>query len=121
MYLLLALLFVKHFLCDYPLQTPYMLRKVRPKGWFVPLTSHAFVHAFFTFCILLLFTDIVFAFLIFIAEFCAHWAIDYWKAQRARAEFGSRQFWNYLGLDQMLHNLTYLAIIFCYSLYMAGF
>lgn len=37
---------VKHFLCDYPLQGPYMLRKFLPGwGFFLPLLAHAGVHA----------------------------------------------------------------------------
>lgn len=120
MYLLLALLFIKHFLCDFYWQTPYMLKKAAAKGWFWPLTLHVAVHAVVTFVIMLLFTDAAFALIMFAAEFAIHWAIDYWKAQKAKAEFNSRAFWNYLGLDQMLHNMTYLAMIFWYSLYMAG-
>ncbi|EDL3592086.1 DUF3307 domain-containing protein [Salmonella enterica subsp. enterica serovar Newport] len=123
MYLLLALLFVKHFACDYPLQSQWMLQKAAKKGWAFPLTAHAALHGWFTFFIvnmMMLAGDPGFALLMGLADFCAHWAIDYWKAQRTSAEFGSRRFWNLLGFDQLLHNLTYLAIIFCYSLYMAG-
>lgn len=123
MYLLLALLFIKHFACDYPFQTPWMLNKSAKKGWAFPLTIHAALHGWMTYMIVVFMTvaaDPVFALLMGLIDFCAHWAIDYWKAQRTSAEFGSRKFWNYLGLDQLFHNLTYLAIIFCYSLYMVG-
>lgn len=120
MYILLALLFIKHFACDYPLQTPWMLKKAAKTGWVLPLTSHASLHAICTLIIVSLFTGPDFAFLMAILDFAAHWAIDYWKAQRTSAEFGSRKFWTYLGMDQLFHNLTYLAIIFCYSLYMVG-
>ncbi len=121
MYLLLALLFIKHFLFDFYWQTTYMLRKAAPNGWILPLTLHVTTHAAATFFIVLLFSDFGFSFLVAISEFIIHWIIDYWKAQKAKAEFNSRAFWNYLGLDQMFHNLTYLLIIFWYSLYMAGF
>jgi len=121
MYLLLALLFVKHFLFDFYWQTPYMLRKSAEKGWRLPLTLHVTTHAAATFFILLFFMDLPTALVIAVSEFIIHWSIDYWKAQKAKAEFNSRAFWNYLGLDQMFHNLTYLLIIFWYSLYMAAF
>lgn len=121
MYLLLALLFIKHFLCDFYWQTPYMLKKSSPTGWFWPLTLHVATHSAVTLVIMLFFTDLPFAIVIAIAEFALHWAIDYWKAQKAKADFNSRAFWNYLGIDQMFHNMTYLAILFWYSLYMAGF
>jgi Protein of unknown function (DUF3307). len=123
MYLLLALLFIKHFACDYPFQTPWMLQKSAKKGWFAPLTCHALVHGWATYMIIIFMSvagDPAFALLMGLLDFSAHWAIDYWKAQKTSAEFGSRKFWTYLGLDQLLHNLTYLAIIFCYSLYMVG-
>lgn len=123
MYLLLALLFIKHFLCDFPLQTSWMLRKGAKKGWILPLTAHAAIHGWATFMILIFMTvaaDPAFALLMGFADFAVHWMIDYWKARKAKADFNSRAFWNYLGLDQLLHNLTYLAIIFWYSLYMAG-
>lgn len=119
MYLLLALLFIKHFLCDYPLQTSWMLRKSHPTEWFWPLTTHAAFHAGFTLVILLFFTNVPFALSVALLEFSAHWNIDYAKAQYSKAKFGSTAFWNHLGLDQLFHNLTYLAIIFAYSLYMA--
>ena len=123
MYLLLALLFIKHFACDYPFQTLWMLNKSAKKGWLAPLTAHAAVHGWATYMIVLFMTfavDPAFAILLGAIDFAAHWIIDYWKAQRTSAEFGSRKFWNLLGFDQLLHNLTYLAIIFLYSLYMVG-
>ena len=123
MYLLLALLFIKHFACDYPFQTPWMLNKSAKKGWLAPLTAHAAVHGWATYMIVLFITfavDPAFAILLGAIDFAAHWIIDYWKAQRTSVAFGSRKFWNLLGFDQLLHNLTYLAIIFLYSLYMVG-
>jgi hypothetical protein len=56
--LLIAFQF-KHFLADYPLQTPYMLQKFKP-GWeFVkPLAAHAGTHAAFTWLICLVFAVI---------------------------------------------------------------
>ena len=52
MFLIFALLVifqVKHFLTDYPFQTPYMLGKFKGgKDWILPLTAHCGVHALFT-------------------------------------------------------------------------
>lgn len=39
---------VKHFIADFPLQTPYMLQKFKSVGWVLPLAAHAGVHALFT-------------------------------------------------------------------------
>lgn len=48
-FLLLLLFQLKHFICDYPLQSQYMLGKFKP-GWnFIgPLSAHCGVHALFT-------------------------------------------------------------------------
>lgn len=122
--ILLTLLFIKHYLCDYPMQSSWMLTKSAKTGWTLPLTAHAALHGWFTFMIVNIMTlcqDPGLALLFGFADFCAHWAIDYWKAQLTSAEFGSRRFWNYLGLDQLLHSLTYISISFVFSLYMATF
>lgn len=43
---------VKHFLCDYPLQTEYMLGKFKPGSNFIaPLAGHCGVHVIGTFVI----------------------------------------------------------------------
>lgn len=42
----------KHFLCDFPLQTSYMLGKFKPgSGFFLPLTAHCAAHALGTFVV----------------------------------------------------------------------
>ena len=49
---LLLVFQVKHFLADYPLQTPYMLNKFRGDWEFLkPLAAHCGVHSIFTFYI----------------------------------------------------------------------
>lgn len=53
-FLLLIIFQVKHFLCDYPLQNSYMLRKFLPgRDFIMPLAAHAGVHAVCTFLIVL--------------------------------------------------------------------
>lgn len=46
---------IKHFICDYPLQTEYMLGKFKSQGWEAPLAAHCGVHATATFLITLAF------------------------------------------------------------------
>ena len=41
---LLVLFQLKHFICDYPLQTQYMLGKANATNWVKPLAAHAFIH-----------------------------------------------------------------------------
>jgi hypothetical protein len=109
-FLLLILFQIKHFLCDYPLQTPYMLKKFSA-DWRKPLTAHAGVHAAGTYLICLFFGGIFGALVLAMLDFTAHFAID-----RAKVVYGSfpmedKRFWWALGLDQAAHHLTHLLII----------
>ena len=50
---------------------------------------------------------------VLIAEFVIHYHID-WGKERIVRRFGWREgarFWNAMGFDQLLHGLTYLAIV----------
>lgn len=125
---LLVVFQLKHFLADYPFQTPYMLQKFKLRGWVKPLAAHAGVHALLTLMIAIWFSR--FAILLALFDFIVHFAMDRVKASpnllgRYRAlsagEFptatdeqraGNRYFWWALGLDQMVHHLTHYWIIF---------
>ena len=52
-WILLVVFQLKHFIADYPLQTPYMLGKFKPSGWVLPLSCHCAVQAGFTYIIAL--------------------------------------------------------------------
>ena len=111
-FILLALFGIKHFICDFLMQYDYMLTEKGIYGATGGL-HHAIVHASFTFLILVFFCDnantiIVLAFL----DFVLHYHIDYFKQQLNKGLTPSdRNFWIWLGLDQALHYLTYIAII----------
>lgn len=54
----LALFQIKHFLCDFPLQSAYMLKKGSSTFEFIkPLAFHSYVHGLGTFLIAYYFTD----------------------------------------------------------------
>lgn len=110
---LLTLFVIKHFIADFVLQFDYM---VRDKGIYGATGGlhHSMIHACFTLLILIIFCDnanvaISLAFL----DFVAHYHIDW-----AKMQIGKRQgytpadngFWFWLGFDQALHYLTYIAI-----------
>lgn len=77
MTLLLVLLFVKHFLADFPLQTQSMVvGKGQKYNWVGWLASHCAVHAGFTFAILLFFEHPGLAFFLAFAEFYIHLNVD---------------------------------------------
>jgi hypothetical protein len=109
-YILIALL-VKHFIADFPLQTPYMLGKSKRNGWAVPLLAHSAVHGAFTLAILLVAAPSLWS--LALVEVVAHFGIDRLKAH---PDLGGRwnpsqpQFWWALGADQLAHNLCYVAI-----------
>jgi len=111
---LLVLFQIKHFVADYPLQTPAMIRGkgilFNPQG-----ILHSLHHSALTLVTLGIFAlvhpiAILLVIIIALAEFFIHYVIDYSKMQ-----FGKRlttsdpRFWWAIGFDQMLHHLTYLA------------
>jgi hypothetical protein len=109
---------VKHFLCDFLLQPPYMyLNKgnwKHPGGYI-----HALFHAWTTVIILGFalhlqnWTTMLFGIALF--EFVCHYVIDFTKVNLGKAynlkPTNSEMFWVLLGLDQLLHMATYLIIV----------
>ena len=116
-FLLLVLFQIKHFICDYPLQTPYMLGKMGKTNWIKPLAAHAGVHAIGTFIVVLAVTFSPIAVVFALADFVLHFIVDRIKAS---PDLGGRwkpdqsYFWWALGADQMAHHLLnylFIAII----------
>lgn len=111
---MLVLFQLKHFLADYMLQPKWMLTA---KGQLFRIGgyAHAGTHAVGSLPALSLaglaapqlFTLVA-------AEFVVHYAIDYGKAGlscRSHAGPDKPQFWALHGADQLLHHLTYAALI----------
>ena len=124
-FILLITFQLKHFICDYPFQTPYMLQKANLTGWIKPLAAHAFIHAAFTFTLvmwfLLLNNTIVNYIYIWLpiclasADFIIHFTVDRIKASpKIGGRFKPTQpyFWWALGADQMAHHLTHYTFIY---------
>jgi hypothetical protein len=110
--LLLLLLQVKHFVFDFVLQGPYQLKNKGTYGHPGGIL-HSGLHAFGTAVVLLVLAVPVGMLLAIVAgEFLVHYHIDWCKEQITR-RYGTGQnafFWRMIGLDQFLHQLTYLAI-----------
>lgn len=112
--LILSLLFLKHFIVDFPLQIPYMyLNKGKyghPGGIF-----HAGYHGLGTYLVLLFFIDSKTAFIFGMVDFFIHYNIDYMKVKINNKynlkPDNSEKFWWLLGLDQLLHAMTYIVIV----------
>lgn len=112
-WLLLALQ-IKHFIFDFYWQPPYMWQN---KGTFGHMggIAHSGVHALVTFAILCFFAMPTIALAIAILEFGAHYFTDWAKMNINRAKGWAcnthNEFWQLTGLDQLFHQLTYVAII----------
>ena len=104
---------IKHFIFDYPLQTPYQLHN---KGTYCHPGGilHSGLHALGTTAAFFVVTpSLLLGAGIVIGEFLLHYHIDWGKAQVMRltgATSGDSQFWWAIGFDQLLHHLTYVAI-----------
>lgn len=113
--ILLVIFQLKHFIADYPLQTPYMLGKANITGWVRPLVAHAFVHSMFTLSITLFFVNLKIALLLAIMDLTIHFIVDRIKASPSLGgRFNPTQpyFWWALGADQMVHHLTHYVFIY---------
>ena len=113
--ILIALLQVKHALCDGPLQTYAMIKEKgyygRPGG-----IIHAAIHGAGSLGVLLFFGIAALPALALAGiEMLLHYHIDFIKetiARRFAWTYDRAQFWWALMADQMLHQLTYLAMAY---------
>lgn len=110
----LAGLQVKHFIADYMLQWPSMIKDKchldRPGGY-----VHSGIHVIGTLAVLLL-AAVPFSLVwkILLGEFIIHFVTDYAKAvygTTRRSDMSSGSFWMVHGLDQLIHHLTYTVIL----------
>ncbi len=114
--LLFVLFFIKHFVCDFPLQAfPFMYRNKGTYGHIGGIV-HAGIHAVGTFAVLVWFFGPMAALVGSMIDMAVHYHID-WAKMRLNARTGwkadtSEWFWISLGVDQLLHYLTYAGIIF---------
>ena len=113
-WLLLALQ-IKHFIWDFYYQPPYMWQN---KGTFGHPGGivHSGLHAITTFYLLFTFpVTAELAALIAAGEFIVHYLTDYAKMNINRIKGWAcnthNEFWQLTGLDQLFHQLTYVAIL----------
>jgi len=110
-----AYLAVKHTAGDFFLQTPYQYENKGIYGHPGGLL-HALIHAGLTLPVLLILAPASagLALAIPAAEFAAHYHID-WVKERIVKGWGLTAdhswYWRVLGVDQLLHGLTYVGIV----------
>ncbi|MGH6734862.1 MAG: DUF3307 domain-containing protein [Methyloceanibacter sp.] len=110
-----AVLMMKHTAADFFLQTPYQYCNKGTYGHPGGLL-HAAIHIALTPLVYLIIApaSLLLAVWIALGEFAVHYHVDWVKEQLTRANNWTPQrpgFWHALGLDQLLHGLTYLAIV----------
>ena len=112
-FILLVLFGIKHFVADFAMQYSYM---IRDKGIYGATGGlhHAGTHACWTFLILVPFMRSPEQLLILsLVDFVIHYHVDYFKQQLNKGLTpADDRFWVWLGLDQALHYLTYVGIIY---------
>lgn len=111
-FIILALLFVKHFVCDFVVQYPYM---VQEKGTYGAAGGihHALLHFLGTFFVLVWFIHPFWAAVWAAVDGVVHYHIDWAKMNINRVwkyTIEQPQFWAWLGADQLAHSLTYVAM-----------
>lgn len=111
--ILITLLFTKHFVVDFPLQTRFQWSN---KGTYMHPGGllHAGLHAFGTWLCFFWYSPAA-AYYLGMIDGMLHYHID-WAKMNLNARMGwapntHEQFWWLLGLDQFLHALTYIALV----------
>ena len=112
--ILLSLLQVKHLFADYFLQTPRMLSG-RDEYLHLGRAQHAGLHGLFSVVVFLLVgAPIGFTLVLCLIETVVHYHIDWGKgchAARQRHQPTDAGYWRAFGTDQLLHQLTYVAMV----------
>jgi len=118
-YFLFLVFQLKHFVVDFLMQGPYQFLNKGTYGHPGGIL-HSGLHAATTFLIFVMLWgagigSIPLAALLAVVEFLIHYHIDWAKVQiNKRYQWKpdtSKEFWFLLGLDQLLHQLTYIGLI----------
>lgn len=112
--LLITLLTIKHFIFDFLYQPPFQWQNKGTYGHIGGIV-HSGQHAVATFIILLCFINPVLALSISALEFIIHYHMDWFKmnynAAKGWTATTHNEFWILLGVDQLVHSLTYVLIV----------
>jgi Protein of unknown function (DUF3307) len=108
-------LLVKHAIADFFLQTAFQWRNKGEYGHPGGLV-HVAIHAVLTLPVFLILParSAVVATLVLLGEALVHYHIDWLKdrlVKRRQWTAADDSYWRALGLDQMLHGITYIAIV----------
>ncbi len=112
--ILLVLFQIKHMFADFYLQTPVMLvdrdQLVHPGR-----ALHCLVHSVGTIlCLLIMSVPLLPLLIVAAAEWIVHYLIDFGKgvwSERAGHTPADPSYWRAFGVDQTLHQLTYVVMV----------
>lgn len=121
--LLLLLLQFKHLLADYFFQTQTMLRN-QAQYVHIGRVQHALLHAVLS-AVALALISAPFAFLLILSlvEGVVHYHIDWakgWHGAQTGYSTNDAGYWRAFGLDQFLHQVTYIAMIWAWAVFVAS-
>lgn len=118
--LLFALLQIKHLFADFFFQTSWMLTG-RDTYVHFGRTVHSIIHAGLTAVVFALFgTPVIWLVILFVIEFAVHFHVDFWKARENKTKCHTPEdaaFWRAMGVDQALHHLTEIGLIWIWLTY----
>lgn len=121
--LLLCLLQIKHMFADYFLQTRVMLDG-RDQYLHFGRFLHAGVHAVGSLIVFAIIgAPMSFVLPLIVAEWVVHFHVDWWKGRYTsdrQLTPADATYWRASGIDQALHQLTYVAMIWLWLLYGNG-
>lgn len=111
---LFTLLILKHFIIDFPAQTPYQWMNKGTYGHPGGIL-HAGLHGAGTFLCFAVFFVTPFALFVALLDMIIHYHVD-WVKMNVNKKYGWKadthpEFWIALGLDQLAHYLTYVGLI----------
>lgn len=111
--ILIAFLFTKHFVVDFPLQKPYQYLNKGTYGHPGGIL-HSGLHGIFTALCFMWYAPVA-AIYLGLIDMLVHYHID-WAKMNINKKYGwgantDEQFWWLLGLDQFLHALTYVGLV----------
>lgn len=119
MTLLLITLLVCHYLADYCLTFPVMIRAKADGRNLWPILLHAAIHAFLMgVCLLFWFVSWELLLLLVGVELISHFVIDTAKGRMMAhlpifADIRRKPYWVLYGFDQLLHLMVIIAVWYC--------
>ena len=102
------LLNLKHFICEFILQTSEISKS---KAKYLGGVWHSAHHAIGSFIVMVFFISPQFSALLAFFDLIIHYHIDWVKMRFGPTSTQDKRYWQWLGADQFLHHLTYAGMI----------